>query len=229
MTPLPAEPAPGRKPTEPHIRLLPSAFSATAGGAPASPEAAYRAILETATDAILTIDVDGSIVAHNAAACRMFGYGSDDLLGANFATLVPEADRFALVASIKSYASDAAAGAPASGLEIDARHADGSVFPVHLAIGEMGAGQRRLFTSIVRDISVERSAALARAATEREREAFQRVTEAVATGAGADALTAWSASRWPSSSTRPCAWSRGSRAKGSVASSAATTRSARRA
>ena len=188
MSPVPADLVPGRQPTEPHIRLLPSAFPGTAGGAPASPEAAYRAILETATDAILTIDVDGWIVAHNAAACRMFGYGPDQLLGANITTLVPEADRFALVTSIKSYVADAAASAPSTGLEIDACRADGSVFPVQLAIGEMGVGQRRLFTSIVRDISVERSAAVARAATEREREAFQRVTEAVATGAAADAL-----------------------------------------
>ena len=188
MSPLSAEPDPQRRPPEPYIRLLPSAFAATAGGAPASPEAAYRAILETATDAIMTIDVDGWIVAHNAAACRMFGYASDHLLGAHVATLVPEADRSALVATIRSYADDAAAGSPASGLEIDARKADGGVFPVHLAIGEMGAGKRRLFTSIIRDISDERAAAAARAATEREREAFQSVTEAVATGIGADAL-----------------------------------------
>ena len=52
---------------------------------PASPEAAYRAILETAIDG-QTIDVQGRIVAHNAAACRMFGYGSDDLLGAPWRT-----------------------------------------------------------------------------------------------------------------------------------------------
>ena len=187
MSPLPADTDPERDRPEPHIRLLPSAFTATAGGEPASPEAAYRAILETAIDAIMTIDAQGRIVAHNAAACHMFGYGSDDLLGAHMANLVPDADRAALVSTIATYVSDAVRGAPATGLEMDALHADGRVFPVHLAIGGMGRGARRLFTIIVRDRSAERAAAVTRAATEREREAFQRVTEAVATGAEPDA------------------------------------------
>jgi diguanylate cyclase (GGDEF)-like protein/PAS domain S-box-containing protein len=179
---LPADNEHGRDRPEPNIRLLPAAFTATAGGEPASPEAAYRAILETAIDAIMTIDARGRIVAHNAAACRMFGYGSDDLLGAHMADLVPAADRAALMSTITAYVSHAVRGARANGLELDAMHADGRTFPVHLAIGGMGRGARRLFTIIARDRSAEHAAAASRAATEREREAFRRVAEAAATG-----------------------------------------------
>jgi len=137
VSPLPADIEPERDPPEPHIRLLPSAFTAAAGGPPASPEAAYRAILETAIDAIMTIDAEGRIVAHNAAACHMFGYGSDDLLGGHMARLVPADDRSALISTITAYVADASRGAPASGLEMDALRADGTTFPVHLAIGGM--------------------------------------------------------------------------------------------
>src|SRR5690349_23200996 len=112
----------------------------------------------------------------------MFGYGSDDLLGAHMGNLVPAADRAALVSTITTYVADTARGSAGGGLEMDALHADGHAFPVHLAIGGTGRGARRLFTIIVRDRSAERAAAVTRAATEREREAFQRVTEAAATG-----------------------------------------------
>jgi diguanylate cyclase (GGDEF)-like protein/PAS domain S-box-containing protein len=188
VSPVPADIEPDPDQPEPRIRLLPSAFTATAGGEPASPEAAYRAILETAIDAIITIDVPGRIVAHNAAACRMFGYGSDDLLGAHMGNLVPAPDRAALVSTITTYVADTARGSAGGGLEMDALHADGHVFPVHLAIGGTGRGAHRLFTIIVRDRSAERAAAVTRAATEREREAFQRVTEAAATGIDAERL-----------------------------------------
>src|SRR5262245_14741463 len=52
-------------------------------------EQRMRAILETANDAILTVDATGVIQTTNAAAGRIFGYEAEELIGKNVNMLVP--------------------------------------------------------------------------------------------------------------------------------------------
>lgn len=51
--------------------------------------ARLQAILETAVDAIITIDAGGIIESFNQAAQKMFGYSADELLGENIKMLMP--------------------------------------------------------------------------------------------------------------------------------------------
>ncbi len=48
-----------------------------------------RAIVETAVDAIITIDEKGIITSFNPAAIRLFGYTPDEVLGQNIKRLMP--------------------------------------------------------------------------------------------------------------------------------------------
>ena len=54
-------------------------------------EARLAAILNTAADAIITIDVHGAIQSVNAAAERMFGYTAAEMIGQNVKMLMPVA------------------------------------------------------------------------------------------------------------------------------------------
>jgi PAS domain-containing protein len=47
-----------------------------------------RAILDTALDAIITMDAEGRVTEFNPAAQRMFGYGRDEVLGRELASLI---------------------------------------------------------------------------------------------------------------------------------------------
>ena len=52
----------------------------------------YRAVVDTAVDAIVVIDRNGAIRSVNQAAQRMFGYARLDILGRNVELLLPPAD-----------------------------------------------------------------------------------------------------------------------------------------
>ena len=52
-------------------------------------EARLAAILNTAADAIITIDVHGIIQSVNATAERMFGYAAAEMIGQNVKMLMP--------------------------------------------------------------------------------------------------------------------------------------------
>ena len=50
----------------------------------------YRAVAEAATDAIITIDSDGTILVVNPAAERIFGYSNNEMIGQPLDILIPE-------------------------------------------------------------------------------------------------------------------------------------------
>jgi len=120
-------------------------------------EERLRAIVTTATDAIITIDEQGSIESCNPAAERMFVYPMTELSRRHIKTLMPspylqEPDDY--------LARDVKTGdlrVIGSGCELTGRRKDGSTFPIDLAVSELHVGSRRLFTAIIRDISERKS------------------------------------------------------------------------
>jgi len=114
-------------------------------------EARLAAILNTAPDAIITIDVHGSIQTVNAAAERMFGYAAAEMIGQNVTLLMPapyrdEHDRY-----LARYVQTGEKQIIGIGREVEGRRKDGSTFPVDLAVSEVG--HLKLFAGLLRDIS----------------------------------------------------------------------------
>ena len=118
-----------------------------------SPDLA-RSILETAADAIIVIDVKGSIHVFNRAAERTFGYSADEVVGKNISMLMPEPHRSAHDGYLDNYVRTGEAKVIGIGRETQGRRKDGTDFPLDLSISEFASvdGQR-LFTGLVRDIS----------------------------------------------------------------------------
>ena len=114
-------------------------------------EMRYRSIVETAADGILVIDEDGVIASINSAAERIFGYSSEELAGRNVSLLMPEPVRSEHDSYLRRYLEGGPARIIGVGREVLARRKDGSTFPLHLAVGEMWVGGRRMFTGILRD------------------------------------------------------------------------------
>jgi PAS domain S-box-containing protein len=110
-------------------------------------ESRYRAIFETAVDAIIVSDQHGIIQEFSRAAEAMTGYRAIELIGQNMRVLLPptmrqEPERYTAryLWTIK---------------ELEVCRKDGSVFPAHLSIAEWWAGGHRHFTGILRDLSVQ--------------------------------------------------------------------------
>jgi two-component system sensor kinase FixL len=120
-------------------------------------ETEIRAIVETASDAIITTDAAGRIASINLAGERMFGYGAGELMGRPIGLLVPALDagddghgprwRTAMI--------DPDTGA---GAELTGCRRDGTPLPIEMGVGEVALPERRLFTAVVRDVSARKLA-----------------------------------------------------------------------
>ena len=110
-------------------------------------ESRYRAIFETAVDAIIVSDQHGIIQEFSRAAEAMTGYRAAELIGQNMRVLLPPAMRQEPERYTARYLWTVR--------ELEVCRKDGSVFPAHLSIAEWWAGGHRHFTGILRDLSAQ--------------------------------------------------------------------------
>src|SRR6516162_5855446 len=110
-------------------------------------ESRYRAIYETAVDAIIVSDQHGIIREFSRAAEAMTGYQAAELVGQNMRVLLPPAMRREPERNTARYLWSAR--------ELEVCRKDGSIFPAQLSIAEWWAGGHRHFTGILRDLSTQ--------------------------------------------------------------------------
>ena len=116
-------------------------------------EARWRAVIDSAVDAILVIDAHGRIEAFNPAAERLFGYAPDEVLGRNVDMLMPSPHREQHDSYLSRYQATGRAKIIGVGREVDGRRKDGTTFPLHLSVGEMTIAGERKFTGILHDLT----------------------------------------------------------------------------
>lgn len=121
-------------------------------------EARLDAVLRTAVDAIITIDEHGTIESANPASEKIFGYAEAELVGRPIEMLMPEPYKSEHAGYLRSYLETGERRIIGTGREVEARRRDGTTFPIELAVSELSAGGRRLFTGIVRDLTARKSA-----------------------------------------------------------------------
>ncbi len=114
-------------------------------------EERMRAILNTAVDAIITIDCRGIVLSVNTATTRMFGYEADEIVGQNVSMLMPSPYSEEHDDYLARYLETREARIIGIGRDVDGRRKDGSTFPISLAVSEVD--HMRVFTGIIRDIS----------------------------------------------------------------------------
>lgn len=119
-------------------------------------EARMRAIVDTAVDAIITIDEHGIVERMNPAAERLFGYTEAAMAGLNVSQLMPAPHRARHDSYVANYLRTGEKKIIGTGREVEGLRRDGSIFPMELTVAEMRVGERRMFTGIVRDVSERR-------------------------------------------------------------------------
>jgi len=130
-------------------------------------EVRTRAIVDTALDAIITVDETGTIVEFNSAAEQVFRLSRADALGRSVAeTIVPPDARAAHRQGFARYLATGEKRLIGRRVELQAMRADGEGFPAELTMTELQIGGRRLFTAFMRDLTeakrLEREMALQR-------------------------------------------------------------------
>jgi diguanylate cyclase (GGDEF)-like protein/PAS domain S-box-containing protein len=138
-------------------------------------ESRKNAILDAALDCVITIDHEGRILEFNPAAERTFGYSRDTVAGEKMADLIiPPLLREAHDRGFRHYLATGEGPVLGKRLELSAMRADGSEFPVELAITRVGLPGPPVFTAYVRDITERKQAEemQKQAAEELERQAL---------------------------------------------------------
>ncbi|MBF0147579.1 MAG: PAS domain S-box protein [Magnetococcales bacterium] len=116
-------------------------------------EATVRAIVETAVNGIITIDVTGTVRLFNPAAETLFGYQAEQVIGQNVKMLMPSPYREAHDGYLRRYLESGARTIIGVGREVEGRRRDGSTFPLNLAVSELGIGDERMFVGILTDLT----------------------------------------------------------------------------
>ena len=119
-------------------------------------EAKQGAILEAASDAIITMDSHLAIREFNPAAEKMFGHGRMDILGRNVEIILPPAGRVAALDALGQYFATGKGPLSATQFELTAMGADGTEFPVELTVARVGSGNAQAMTGFVRNITERR-------------------------------------------------------------------------
>ena len=117
-------------------------------------EARLRGILDSAMDAIITIDDNQHIVLFNAAAERMFGCPRNEAVGAPLAWFIPERFRGAHADYVRGFGATGTASRRMGGQRIvTGLRRTGEEFPIDASISQLSEGRSRFYTVILRDIT----------------------------------------------------------------------------
>jgi PAS domain S-box-containing protein len=122
-------------------------------------EARKTAILDSALDCIVTIDHEGLITEFNPAAERTFGYSRNDAVGKRLGdVIIPPSLREQHRQGLARYLATGEARVLGKRVELTAARADGSEFPVELAISRIPWDGPPSFTGYLRDITERKMA-----------------------------------------------------------------------
>ncbi|MFQ5615751.1 MAG: diguanylate cyclase [Anaerolineales bacterium] len=116
-------------------------------------EERFRAVVETANDAIITADSRGNIVSCNSSAQVMFGYSVDEVNGQPLTLIMPERYRKGHQNGLKRVVSGGESNIAEKTVEWVGIRKGGSEFPLELSLTTWQAGGKVFFTAIVRDIT----------------------------------------------------------------------------
>ena len=115
-----------------------------------------RSVLDSAPDAMIVIDSAGTIVFANRQLTALFGYGSDEVVGAAVEVLLPERFRTRHTAHRDRYARSVRVRPMGMGLDLFGRRKDGSEFPVEISLSPIRQGDEVIVAAAIRDVSERR-------------------------------------------------------------------------
>jgi len=118
----------------------------------------YTGIIDSAMDAIITIDANQYILVFNAAAEKMFGCRADEAIGGSIERFIPERFRSAHGEHINTFVINGASSRKMGGLSaISGLRANGEEFPIEASISQYEKAGQKSFTAILRDVTERES------------------------------------------------------------------------
>ena len=115
-----------------------------------------RSVLDSAPDAMIVIDSDGTILFANGQVTALFGYANDEVVGTAVEILLPERFRARHTSHRDRYARNVRVRPMGMGLDLFGRRKDGSEFPVEISLSPIRQGNDDIVAAAIRDVSERR-------------------------------------------------------------------------
>lgn len=112
-----------------------------------------EAIIDLASDGVVTLDSDGEIKDLNQAAQALVGYAAEDLIGHPFRLLFPEDNRQTALDYLDDIAEQGHLSLFNEGRELECITAQGGLVPVFMTLGRLTDDQPPTFCAVLRDLS----------------------------------------------------------------------------
>jgi PAS domain S-box-containing protein len=116
-------------------------------------ERRYRAVAQSANDAIVTADSAGNIVEWNPSAARLFGYTDAEIRGQPLTRLIPERFRDRHREGMARVTAGGESRIIGKTVELAGLRKDGTEFPLELSLAQWQTASGRFFTATLRDIT----------------------------------------------------------------------------
>lgn len=110
-------------------------------------------ILESVTDAVVTIDEDHKVLLCNKAAEELFGYSCAEMIGRDASPLIPNPHQTIHRGYVERYLATGIPRVIGKSRECFAQHKLGHSFPVEISYSVSRTEGRLYFTAVIRDIS----------------------------------------------------------------------------
>jgi PAS domain S-box-containing protein len=151
-----------------------------------------RTLIDSANDAVITIDADSIVMDWNLTATRMFGWEASEILGRTLTDfIVPPVHRASHHHGMSHYLMCGEGKILNRRIETSAMRKNGEEFDVELSVWPVRVGDHWTFSSFVRDISRRKAAERALAESEaRYRRVVENVNEGIIVTAGGRILYA---------------------------------------
>ncbi len=144
-------------------------------------QAQLTGIIDSAMDAIISIDEAGLVCIFNPAAERMFGYTANEMFGVSMDRLIPAHLRPIHGRHMRRFAEEGVTNrSMSSQSKLLALRSDGTEFPIEASISKVTVAEKRLFTVVLRDVSERHRAEEALSASEKRfRSLVEQATDGI--------------------------------------------------
>ncbi len=142
-------------------------------------EALYGVVMETTSDAIITVDEKSTILFANTATEKIFGYPVHELIGAALTKLMPDYLHHFHEAGMKRYNETGRKHIDWAAVEVPGLHLNGKEIPLEISFGESVHNGGHFFTGIIRDITERRHAEAVLRKSEEYRNLFRHANDSI--------------------------------------------------
>ena len=157
-------------------------------------ESRFRAVTDSAVEAILSMDMQGNVTYWNKAAERTFGWTADEITGQSVAAIIPESAKAGFFRMLPELGTRETYVPPLFTLW---RRKDGTEFPAEPSFASWKTKEGTFATAIVRDVSEQKKMEAAIAENEaRFRSVVETATDAIIT-TNASGSTIWMRTNFP--------------------------------